>query len=158
MDMVQVGAVWLHLFATVAMLGYYGILGFLLLPVFRRTVAIGDLFASIAAVERRTLPVMIGSLVTFLATGVYLMGVDPRYEGVGNVTGSAWASLFLVKHVVVIGFVGLGLLVDALIVRGSLLSEPEAQATAVRRISLACQVTALLGAVILLLTAAGQAS
>jgi uncharacterized membrane protein len=154
----EVGAVWLHVVATVVLIGYYTVLGFLVLPVLRRTVAVGDLCESIAAVERRALPVLVGSVIVFLATGVYLMGIDPKYGGVGNVTGSTWATLFLVKHLLVVGFVGLGLFVDAIIVRGGTATDPEGQAAVVRRVSLACQAMALLGAVILLVTAAAQAS
>jgi uncharacterized membrane protein len=154
----EAGAVWFHVVATVVLIGYYAILGFFVLPVLRRTVAIDTLCESIAAVERRALPVMIGSVVVFLATGIYLMGIDSRYGGVGNITGSTWSTLFLIKHLLVVGLVGLGLVVDALIVRASTAAEAGAQAGGVRRVTLACQAMALLGAVILLLTAAAQAS
>ena len=158
MDLVQVGATWLHLIATVAMLGYYAILGLLVLPVLRQLVSARQLGETIAGVERRALPVIIGSLAVFLATGVYLMGADERYGGVGNVTGSAWASLILAKHVVVGVMVGLGIYIDALIVRRIAPPEATDQTAAVRKLAVAAGVMTLLGAVVLFLTAAGQAS
>jgi uncharacterized membrane protein len=89
MDVVQVGATWLHLLATVTLLGYYAILGAVVLPSIRGVVARPELGEAIAAMERRATPLIVGSLVVFLATGVYLMVTDSRYEGVGNVSGSA---------------------------------------------------------------------
>src|SRR3990172_11336962 len=89
MDLVQVGAAWLHLLATVAMLGYYAILGLVVLPAIRRVVPPRELGDSIAAMERRATPLIIGSLAIFLATGVFLMTTDPRYGGVGHGTGAA---------------------------------------------------------------------
>jgi uncharacterized membrane protein len=157
-DLVPVGATWLHLVATVAMLGYYAIAGLLVLPVLRRTVPGRELGETIAGVERRALPVIIGSLVIFLATGVYLMGVDARYGGVGNVTGSTWATLFLVKHLVVAVMVGLGVYFDALVVRGIAPPEATPQTAAARRLTVVAGVMTLLGAFVLLLTAAAQAS
>lgn len=157
MDLVNVGATWLHLIATVALLGYYGIVGLLVVPVLWRIVPARELGVSIASVERRAFPVIIGSLAVFLATGVYLMGVDPQYGGVGDVSGSAWATLFLVKHLVVLGMVGVGVYIDALIVRRFALPEATDHA-AVRRLEVAAGFMTALGAVVLLLTAAGQAS
>ena len=158
MDLMHVGATWLHLMATVAMLGYYAIVGLLVLPVLRRIIPSRELGETIGAVERRALPVIIASLTIFLATGVYLMGADARYGGVGNVTGSTWASLFLVKHLVVVVMVGLGVYFDALVVRGIAPPEATAQTTDVRRLTIVAGLMTLLGAVVLLLTATAQAS
>lgn len=158
MDLMPVGATWLHLIATVAMLGYYAIVGLLVLPVLRRIGPGRELGETIAGIERRALPVIIGALAVFLATGVYLMGADPRYGGVGNVTGSTWATLFLAKHLVVGVMVGLGVYFDTLVVRRIAPPEATAQAAAVRSLTVVAGVMTLLGAVVLLLTAAAQAS
>ena len=158
MQFAPVGATWLHLMATVAMLGYYAIVGLLVLPVLRRIVPGQDLGETIAGIKRRALPVIIGSLVVFLATGVYLMGADARYGGVGNVTGSTWATVFLVKHLVVAVMVGLGVYFDALVVRQIAPAEATAQTASVGRLMIVAGVMTLLGAVVLLLTAAAQAS
>lgn len=158
MDLMQVGATWLHLIATVAMLGYYAIVGLLVLPVLRRIVQGPQFGETIGGIERRAIPVIIGALAVFLATGVYLMGADARYGGVGDVTGSTWATLFLVKHLVVGVMVGLGVYFDALVVRQIAPPEATAQAAAARRVTVVAGVMTLLGAVVLLLTAAAQAS
>lgn len=158
MDLVQVAATWLHLLATVAMLGYYAILGLVVLPAIRRLVPAPELGESIAAIERRATPAIIGSLAIFLATGVFLMTTDPRYGGVGDVSGSAWATLFLVKHVVVLAMVGVGVYVDALVVRRFAAAEATDDPAAVRLLVRSCGVMTLLGAVVLFLTAAAQGS
>jgi uncharacterized membrane protein len=156
MDLAQVGATWLHLLATVAMIGYYAILGLVVLPAIRGLVPAPALGGSIAAIERRATPLIIGSLVIFLATGVFLMTTDPRYGGVGDVSGSTWATLFLVKHVVVLAMVGVGVYIDALVVRRFAAAEAPDDPAAVRLLILACSVMTLLGAVVLFLTAAAQ--
>jgi uncharacterized membrane protein len=156
MDLVLAGAHWLHLVATVALIGYYAALALLVLPAFQRSLPEHELGEAIAAVERRALPVLVGSVAVFIATGVYLMGADDRYGGVGNVSDS-WASLLLVKHLVVVGMIGLGLWVDSLIVRGVAAPDATDRPAAVRRLVRATQATTLAGAVVLLLTAAAQA-
>ncbi|HSO30078.1 MAG TPA: CopD family protein [Candidatus Sulfomarinibacteraceae bacterium] len=157
MDLVQVGATWLHLLATVALVGYYAVVGLIVLPAVRQTVPAREFGETIGAVERRALPVIVGALIVFLATGVSLMGNDPSYEGVGNVTGSAWATLLLAKHLVVLVMVGLGAYIDALIARRFATGDP-GQPAPVRRLSIAVGAMTLLGAVVLLMSAVAQAT
>ena len=145
MDLVQVGATWLHLLATVALLGYYAIVGLVVLPAIRAVVPGRELAASIAAIHQRATPVILGSLAIFLATGIYLMVTDSQYAGIGNVTGSTWATLFLVKHGVVAAMVGLGVYIDALVVRRFALPDSIDQ-PAVRRLAVSAAVMTLLGA------------
>lgn len=156
MDAVVVGAVWLHLLATVTLIGYYAILGLLVLPLLRRIADGRELAESLATLERRALPLLVGSVAVFIATGVYLMGSDTRYGGVGSI-GSTWASVLLLKHLVVALMVGLGLYIDAVIVRAAA-AEVADRAIAVRRLTLATGAMTVLGAVVLLLTAVAQAS
>jgi uncharacterized membrane protein len=157
-DLVQVGATWLHLVATVALIGYYAILGLLVIPALRKTVPAREVAASVVAVEGRALPMIFGSLAIFLATGVFLMANDARYGGVGDVSGSTWATLLLVKHVVVLAMVGLGVYIDALVARRFAGPEAIDQPAPVQRLEIAAGVMTLLGAVVLLLTAYAQAS
>ncbi|MEW5989909.1 MAG: hypothetical protein AB1736_01010 [Chloroflexota bacterium] len=158
MDVMQVGATWLHLLATVAMLGYYAVFGLVLLPVIARIVPAAELRAAVVAVEGRAMPLIIGSLIVFLATGIYLMVSDPAYGGLGDVGGSTWATLFLVKHLVVGAMVGVGVVIDALVVRRFAGPRSPDQAAAIRLLVGASGLMTLLGAMVLLLTAAGQAS
>lgn len=157
MDPLPVGAAWLHLMATVALLGYYAVLAVIVVPVLRRVLPAAQLADALAAVERRALPLVIGSLAVFLATGIYLMGADARYAGVGSI-GSTWASVLLVKHIVVIAMVGVGLLVDALFVRGAALEDGQAQAKSLGHLTLGLRGMTLLAAIVLLLTAVAQSS
>jgi uncharacterized membrane protein len=157
MDLMQVGATWLHLLATVAMLGYYAILGLVVLPAIRGVLPARELGESIAGMERRATPVIVGSLIAFLATGVYLMVTNTRYGGVGDI-GSTWATIFLVKHLVVGAMVGLGVYIDALVVRGFGVAGSPDQPAAVRRLAMTAVAMTVLGAFVLLLTAAGQLS
>jgi len=157
MDPVEVGAIWLHLVATVTLLGYFTVLGLLVLPVLRRRVSSGELVASVAALERRALPLVITSLGVFLATGVYLMGNDTRYGGVGSI-GSTWATVLLAKHLVVLAMVGLGLFFDALVVRAAQAPEGIDQTAQVERITRTAQGMTILAAIVLLLSAVAQAS
>lgn len=158
MDVMQVSASWLHLLATVAMLGYYAVFGLVVVPVIARIVPAAELRAAVAAVEGRATPLIVGSLIVFLATGIYLMVNDPSYGGLGNVGGSTWATLFLVKHLVVGAMVGVGVVIDAIVVRRFAGPRVVDQPGATRLLVGLSGVMTLLGAVVLLLTAAGQAS
>lgn len=158
MDVLQVGATWLHLVATVALIGYYAILGVVVLPALRTIVAAPELAASVVTMERRATPLIVGSLAIFLATGVYLMGNDPQSGGIGNVTDSSWATLVLAKHGLVAVMVGIGFYVDALIVRRFGAPEIENLPAAIRRLVMSTGAITILGALVLLLTAAAQAA
>ena len=156
MNLLAVGATWLHLLATVALVGYFVVLAWLVLPTLRRVQTLGDTAITIGALERRAMPMLGAALVAFLVTGVYLMGADSRYGGPGNIGGS-WATLLLVKHVLIVGMLGLGAWLDALMV-GLARCEPESTETAIVRITRMTQAIAIAAVVVLLLTAAAQAS
>jgi uncharacterized membrane protein len=156
MDLVQVGATWLHLLATVALLGYYAILCLVVLPAIRGVLPARELGESIAALERRATPVILGSLVIFLATGVFLMTTDSRYGGVGDVASSTWSSLLLGKHLVIGVMVAIAVYIDALVVRGFAAPGSPGQPAALRRLAQSAGLMTVLGAVVLLLTAAAQ--
>ena len=159
MDIVQAAAAWLHSLATVALLGYYALLALVILPVLRRVVNGPALGRVIPEIERRALPVVLASVGTFVVTGLYLMVTDDRFVGIGHFFGSTWSTLIVVKHVVVVGLVGLGAAIDLLIVPAiaSPVDEP-ARAVAVSRLARGASAIAVLGAIVLLLTAAAQAS
>jgi hypothetical protein len=109
-------ASWAHLLATVALGGYYATITLVVLPAIRSDPARVGGLAFLATLERRAMPVLAVSLVVFLATGVYLMTNDERYAGIGEVD-SPWATLLLIKHVVIVGMLVLGSWLDALLVR-----------------------------------------
>ena len=156
MDVGVTVAVWLHALSTVIVLGYYGILGRIVLPALERSLSGPRLGQAIVAIERRAVPVLGISVVAFTVTGVYLLLVDPSFDGLGRF-GSTWASLMLVKHLLVglmvVGGVGVHWLAGRV-------ADPdlddEHQRASLGHLRLAAEAMTGVGAVILLLTAAAQ--
>ncbi|OGO56314.1 MAG: hypothetical protein A2V85_10720 [Chloroflexi bacterium RBG_16_72_14] len=144
-------AVTAHLFATVALVGYYAVLAIVIVPALVALPAPSGRIEVLARIERRAMPVLLASLVALLATGVYLMTADPQYAGPGIVRDS-WASLLLVKHVVIVIMLFVGSYLDGLIVRAA----GRADGAGLSRITWASRGMAVLGAAVLVITAAAQ--
>jgi voltage-gated potassium channel Kch len=153
---------WAHLIATVVLVGYYAVLALVFLPVLgaARVTSVptpgdpnGAPMEFLSAVERRAMPILVGMLVVFFVTGVTLLTGDSRYTGAGSIQ-SNWATLLLVKHVLIVGMLVLGSHLDGLIVRAA----KAAGAVGFRRITWTARGMTALGAVVLLLTAAAQTS
>jgi hypothetical protein len=157
-DVVQAVVTWLHSLATVGLLGYYAVLGLVLVPVLRRTVDVPTLGRVIPAIERRALPLVLVAIGLFLVTGTYLLVTDARFLGLGHTFANRWSTLIVVKHLVVVVLVLIGVYIDLLVVPDIATPVDEAsQAAAVRRLGRSAAAIATLGAVVLLLTAAAQA-
>jgi uncharacterized membrane protein len=158
-DIVQAVAAWLHSLATVILLGYYALLALVVVPVLRSAVNGPALGRVIPAIERRALPLILASIGVFVVTGTYLLLTDDRFLGLGHVFGNAWSTLIVIKHVLVIALVGIGLFIDLLVVPDIANPVDEAARTvAIRRLARGASAIATLGAIVLLLTAAAQAS
>jgi uncharacterized membrane protein len=157
-DLGQILATWLHTVAFVIAWGYYGILGRIVLPALEHSLDRGALASTLVAVERRALPIVGLSVVLFTVTGSYLLVVDPLYAGLGNFAASTWTMLMLVKHLVVIGLVLLAVAVDRLIARAGRMPNAEAADGNLRRLRVCAEGATGLGALIVLLTVAAQAS
>jgi uncharacterized membrane protein len=157
MDAVQVAALWLHTLAMVIVVGYYGILGRIVLPALSRGLDGEALARIVPAIERRAVPFVVVSVVAFVATGSYLLAVDTRYEGLGAFFASTWSTLMLVKHGVIVLMVGLAVGVDRL---AAMVGEAtdEARGRTMGYLGLATEAMTALGALVLLLTAAAQLS
>jgi len=157
MDVGETIAVWLHAVSTVIVVGYYGILGRIVLPALGRSLQGPPLGRAIGAVEGRALPLVVLSVGAFVLTGAYLLVVDESFGGLGDY-GSTWATLMLAKHVLVGLMVVGGGLVHVLAER---VADPGLPADELRpaigHLRLAAEGTTALGALILLLTAAAQA-
>jgi uncharacterized membrane protein len=156
MDAVHVAAIWLHALAMVVVLGYYGILGRIVLPALSRTLDGPALARTVPAIERRALPIVLATIVLFIATGIYLLVIDGRYAGVGSFS-STWSMLMLVKHLVVAAMIVLGIGIDRLAAAVGQASD-EGRARMVDVLVLALDGMTALGAIVLLLTAAAQLS
>ena len=79
MDIPQVLAIWLHTVALVIAWGYYGILGRVVLPAIERSLDRTTQGATLVAIERRAVPLVLVSVVLFTVTGSYLLLVNPRW-------------------------------------------------------------------------------
>jgi uncharacterized membrane protein len=156
-DIGQVLAIWLHTVALVIAWGYYGILGRIALPALERSLDRQAIPAALLAMERRAAPLVVVSAGLFTLTGAYLLVIDPRYAGLGNVAASSWTLLMLAKHVLVIGFVALAIAVDRLVRRIARTSDAGRQQRDLRWVGLGAEGATALGALIVLLTAIAQA-
>jgi uncharacterized membrane protein len=148
-------SVWLHSLATVIFIGYYVLLALIYLPALQdgKQNVCG---ATISAISKRGRPWLYGSLLVFAITGVYLMLVDPSYRGVGNFL-NPWSILMLIKHVLVLGMVGMGFWFNAVRRVGPLASSSTSASQALTRFRLYVNSMAVSGVGVLLLTALAQA-
>ena len=159
MDVGQTIAAWLHSLATVFVLGYYALLAFVVVPILRRTLDAPTLGRVIPAIERRALPLIVAAVIVFVVTGAYMLAADSQFQGLGHAFANTWSALIVVKHAVVVVLVGIGVYLDVLVVPDIATPIDEAsQAAAVRRLAWSATAIAALGALVLLLTAAAQAS
>ncbi len=158
MAIAQTGAGWLHSIATVVLLGYYAVLALVVVPILGRTLDGPALGRAIPAIERRALPLILASIGVFLVTGSYLLLADDRFGGMGHFFGSAWSTLIVIKHLVVVALIAIGVYVDLLVVPdvATPVDEP-ARSAAIRRLARSASAITILGGLVLLLTAAAQA-
>ena len=158
MDFVHVGSVWIHTVAFVIAWGYYGILGRFVLPAVAGSLDGHGEAELLRAIERRALPLLIGSIVLFVVTGSILLATDERYAGLGNLFASGWTTLMFVKHVVIVALVLTGIGVDRWIAAAADATMPERRHTALARVRLGAEAATGLGALVALLTAAAAAT
>src|SRR5512145_1291485 len=90
---------WLHVLATIVMVGYYIFSGLIYLPVLERQMRLNALCSLLEQVSARLRPYFGGSLLIFMVTGVHLMLVNEAYLGLGNFFGNSWSVLIVIKHV-----------------------------------------------------------
>jgi hypothetical protein len=141
---------WLHALATVILIGHYLLLSVLYLPVLERG---GGVFLS--QISKRSRPWMYGSLAIFMLTGIYLMLVDPNYLGVGDF-GNFWSVMMLVKHLLIVGMIGLGFWYNAFLRVGPMMASTNNADVGIRRFRLYANLMAISGVLVLLLTALAQ--
>ncbi len=157
MDYLHLGAVTIHTLAMILVVGYYGILGRVILPALRRSLDGPTMATTLAAVERRALPLVVLSVVLFTVTGAYLLLIDEAYAGIGNLT-STWTTLMLVKHLLVIFMVVIAVGLDRLVAMVLDAPDEAARERALGLTGLTAEAMTGLGAMVVLLTAAAQLS
>jgi uncharacterized membrane protein len=143
-------SVWLHAIGTIILIGHYFLLSTIYLPVLEHT---GGAFLS--QISKRSRPWMYASLLIFLGTGIYLTFADPNYLGVGDF-GNLWAVLMLIKHVLIVGMIGMGFLFNGLLRVGPMMNSNTSAQVGIRRFRLYSNLMAISGVLVLLLTALAQ--
>jgi uncharacterized membrane protein len=107
-SLITIVSLWLHTLATVLMLGHYLLLGLVYVPFFEQQTGGAPAAAALEKISARFMPWVLASFVVFIASGGYLMLVDPYYPGFGNIFANAWTILMSVKHLLVLALIGLG--------------------------------------------------
>jgi len=99
-------AYWLHMLATVAWIGSLAALTWIVLPSARKSLDDRAYAALLEAMQGRLDSVGWFSLIILVLTGLVQMTTNPNYEGFLAVN-NAWALAILVKHLTVLGMVGI---------------------------------------------------
>ena len=154
----QAGAIAIHTLALILAVGYYGILGRVILPALRGSLAGPVLGSTLATVERRARPLLLLSVGLFVATGAYLLLADDQSEGVGNFFATTWTTLMLAKHgLIVLGIVLAGV-VDLLVSEVAFAETDIERDRLLGRLGLVAEATTGVGALVVVLTAMAQVS
>lgn len=146
---------WLHAVATAILIGFYLLLSLIHLPAFKEHLADPAVLSVLRETSRRSRLWLYLALGLFFLTGFYLMLVDPNYLGIGRF-GNAWSLLMLVKHLLILGMLGLGFWYNGLVRIGSQLSSESGASQAFSQLSAYSKWMAILGVLVLLLTAVSQ--
>jgi uncharacterized membrane protein len=144
---------WLHVLATIVMIGHYFFISLIYLPVFERQMqgtALRDMLESVSA---RLRPYFGGSLIIFLVTGSYLMLINEHYQGLGHFFSNPWSSLIVIKHALVLAFLALAIYSERVIL-GQISDE---NPRALKQFRLALHINTFLSLLIILLTSIAQA-
>jgi uncharacterized membrane protein len=140
---------WLHALATVVLIGHFVLLAVIYLP------ALADNPAALSAISKRSRWWMYASLLVFILTGVYLMFIDPNYLGIGKFN-NFWSVMMLVKHLLIVGMIGMGFWFNAVLRVGPLMSSNTGAVQALGRFRWYVNAMAISGVLVLLFTAFAQ--
>jgi uncharacterized membrane protein len=145
---------WLHVLATIIMVGYFLFTGLIFLPVFERLMQANALRELLEQVSARLRPYFGGSLLIFIITGTHLMMINEAYLGLGNFFGNPWSILIVLKHVLVLAFLVLAIYSERAFLGKISDENPEA----LKNFRLALNINTFLGLFIILLTSIAQAA
>lgn len=151
-DILVALSTWLHALATIVMVGYFLFAGLIYLPVLERQMQGSNLRILLEQVSARLKPFFGGSLLIFLVTGTHLMLVNESYMGLGKIFANLWCVLIVIKHVLVLAFLGLAFYSE----RTFLGQMSDQNPRALKQFHWALNINLILGAIILLLTAIAQ--
>ena len=147
---------WLHSVATVIFIGHHLLFSLIYLPAFAKNQENPVNGTILSEISKRSRVWMYTSLAVFIITGIYLMCVDPSYLGIGNFK-NVWSVMMLVKHILIMGMVGMGFWYNGLIRVGPLMSSNTGATQAIARFQQYSNLMATTGVLVLLLTAISQA-
>ena len=143
----------LHSLATIVMVGYFVFTGLIYLPVFERRMKANTLRDLLEQISARLRPFFGGSLLIYLVTGTHLMLINEDYLGLGNFLANPWSILIVVKHVLVLVFLGLAVFSERVFLGKISDENPEA----LKQFRWALYTNMLLGTIIILMTSFAQA-
>jgi uncharacterized membrane protein len=92
---------WLHLLATVTLVGSLVATAVLILPAAKRTLQPIDQLAFIESIEKRLEPIVWFCLSLLIVTGLFQMSVNIHYNGFLS-TSTQWSLSLLIKHGLVV--------------------------------------------------------
>ncbi len=147
-------SIWFHTMATIVLIGHYLLMALVYLPVFNRRFGSKDLLELLAEFNGAVRQRIYAALGVFAITGVYLMFVNESYQGVGNFS-NAWSVLMLVKHVLIVGMIGMVMAFNRAIRDGAARSEADGKLPA--RLNVLLWALSACGMLVILLTAFAQA-
>ena len=147
---------WLHSLATVIFVGHYLLLSLIYLPALSEHELFNNAGAVLSEFSKRSRVWLYISLLVFIITGIYLTFVDQNYLGIGNF-GNPWAILMLVKHILILGMIGMGFWYNGLMRVGPLMRSNTGVTQSVSRFRQYSNLMAISGSLVLLLTAISQA-
>lgn len=142
---------WLHGLATIIFVGHYLLLSLIYLPALSED----GRGSTLSEISKRSRWWLYASMLVFAITGVYLMFVDPNYQGIGKFN-NFWSVMMLVKHLLLVGMIGMGFWFNAILRVGPLMSSNSGAAQATSRFRWYVNVMAICGVLVLLLTALAQ--
>jgi uncharacterized membrane protein len=143
-------SVWLHNMGAIILIGHYLLLSLIYIPVLKN-----EKGTTLSEISKRSRPWMYVSLLIFALTGIYLTFADPNYLGFANF-GNVWGILMLVKHLIILGMIGMGFWFNAVLRVGPMMRSNNGAEQAVRRFRLYANLMAISGILVLLLTALAQ--
>lgn len=143
-------SIWLHNVGTVIFIGYHLLLALIFIPALKN-----ERTAILSEISKRSRPWMYISLLIFALTGTYLTFVDPNYLGFADF-GNGWGILMLIKHVLILGMIGMGFWFNAIFRVGPMMRSNFGSEQAILRFRLYANLMAISGVLILLLTALAQ--
>jgi len=141
----------LHAIATVIFIGHHFLLSVLYLPILSKN---GN-GAALSEISKKSRPWLYASLLVFIITGTHLMLVDSGYLGFMNF-GNLWGIAMLVKHILILGMIGLGFWFNGILRVGPLMSSSQGAEQTIARFRWYCNAMSIVSLLVLLLTAVAQ--